>query len=73
LARRYGEPFYGSKYLGIKDKLIVHDMDYESNMCRINELLEKFKVIPFTPDSIDQAYTEGYDNCGWCIGGGMKY
>ena len=69
MARRYGEPFYGSKYLGIEDQRVVHDMDYESNKCRIDELLEKCSVIPFTPDSINQAYVEGYDKCHWCLGG----
>ncbi len=69
MARRYGEPFYGSKYLGIEDQRVVHDMDYESKMCRIDELLERFSVIPFTPDSINQAYVEGYDKCHWCLGG----
>ena len=73
MARRYGEPYYGSKYLGIEDKLVVHDLDFESNMCCIDDLLKKYKVIPFTPDSINQAYTEGYDNCKYCIGGYTNY
>ena len=73
MPRRYGEPFYGSKYLGIEDKRVVHDLDFESSKCKIDEMLDTCKVIPFTPDTIDQAYTEGYDNCAWCIGGCVKY
>ena len=73
MARRYGKPFYGSKYLGIQGVFVVHDMDFECSKCKIDEMIEKYKVIPFTPDNIDQAYVEGYDKCGWCLGGGKTY
>lgn len=73
MARRYGKPFYGSKYIGVPEIHVVHDLDFESQKCKIDESLEKYEGLPFSPDTIDQAYIEGYDKCGWCLGGGGHY
>jgi hypothetical protein len=73
LPRRYGEPFYGSRYIGVEEERIVHDLDYESDKCCIDELLENHRTIPFTPDTIEQANMEGYNNCVHCLGVGEKY
>jgi len=39
--------------------------------CKINEIKSKHKKY-FSPDTLDQAHGEGFDNCAHCIGGKDK-
>lgn len=72
MTRRQGYPYNGKKYIGNKNKKEVHDLDQEDtnpNGCQINEIKE---VVTFNPDTLQQAHSEGYDNCAKCIGGSRR-
>ena len=69
--RRYGSPIHGKRFLGNKNKKEVHDLDNEktgANECQINEIIAAGNATTFTPDTLKQADSEGYDNCAHCIG-----
>lgn len=71
MARRWGSPTYGKRFVGNTSKLEVHDLDNEktdANECQIDEIIEAGHAITFTPDTLTQAHAEGYDNCDKCIG-----
>lgn len=59
------------RYLGNKNNKEVHDLDNEKPSCQIKEIKDTNKVY-FTPDTLEQSYKEGYDNCAWCIGNSKK-
>lgn len=59
------------RHLGNKSKMEVHDLHNEktgANQCQIDEIIQSGNAVVFTPDSLDQAHREGYDNCRYCIG-----
>lgn len=63
------------RFLGNKNKMEVHDLtkeDKNSNGCQIDEFLRVGHGVGFTPDSLDQAHRDGYDNCAKCIGGSTR-
>ncbi len=71
MARRSGEPTNGRRYVGNVNKMEVHDLDNEQtggNECQIDEIIAADHAVIFDPDSLDQAYQQGYDNCFHCIG-----
>ena len=75
MARRHGEPTYGKRFLGNRSKKEVHDLDNEQtgqNECQINEIIRAGNAKIFTPDSLDQAHKDGYDNCHYCLGGSKR-
>lgn len=50
----------------------VHDLDKEDtspNGCQIDEISN---VKTFTPDTLEQAHSEKFDNCDKCIGGSRR-
>ena len=60
------------RYLGnsSSDNMEVHDLDQEdtnANGCQIDEIIRAGNNVQFTPDSLEQAHKEGYDNCAKCI------
>ena len=60
------------RYLGNGNKLEVHDLDYEntgSNGCQIEEITHR---VTFDPDTLEQAHSEGYDNCAKCLPAPMR-
>lgn len=61
----------GKRYLGNADPghMEVHDLHNEQNLCQIDEIID---AVTFTPDTLEQAHREGYDNCHWCIGGSRR-
>jgi hypothetical protein len=63
------------KYLGNKNKMEVHDLDNEDtrpNGCQIDEIINAGNAVKFSPDTLEQAHEEGYDNCDRCIGGSER-
>lgn len=73
--RRYGPPINGKRYVGNTDKKEVHDLDNEKtrpNECQIDEIIRAGHARTFTPDTLEQAHKEGYDNGKYCIGGSTR-
>ena len=71
MARRKGLPTYGKRYVGNTDKKEVHDLDNEktgANECQIDEIIAADHARIFSPDTLEQAHSEGYDNGYHCIG-----
>ena len=59
-------------YLGNDSSKEVHRLsneDTSANGCQISELLAATHGVAFSPDTLAQAHTDGYDNCAKCIGG----
>lgn len=67
MARRYN----GKRFLGNSNKMEVHDLDIEDTSasgCQINEVIIAGHDVYFTPDTLAQAHSRGYDNCAKCVG-----
>lgn len=65
------------RYLGNSDSshMEVHDLNNEktgANECQIDEIIKAGNAVVFTPDTLEQAKSEGYDNCKYCIGGSER-
>ena len=58
------------RYLGNSDanNMEVHDLQNEKGQCQIDKIRKADHVVTFTPDTLEQAHSEGYDNCAFCIG-----
>lgn len=59
------------RFLGNKNHMEVHDTtkeDTSQSGCQIDEFLQAGNGVYFIPDSLNQAHSEGYDNCAKCIG-----
>ena len=66
---------YGKRFLGNKNKMEVHDLNREDknpNGCQIDEFLRAGHGVAFVPDTLQQAHSEGYDNCAKCIGNSTR-
>lgn len=75
MSRRFGYPLYGNQFCGNKSKKEVHDLDSEDKSpsgCQIDEIIRAGNARTFSPDTQDQAHSEGYDNCAYCIGGSHR-
>lgn len=60
------------QYLGNKSKKEVHNLHTEKNLCQINEIIRAQNAVVFSPDTLSQAHSEGYDNCSYCIGSSTR-
>ena len=62
------------KYLGNSSSghMEVHDLENEKPRCQINEIIEAGNAVVFTPDTLEQAHNEDYDNCAFCLGGSER-
>ena len=62
------------RYLGNSDlsHLEVHDLYNEKTQCQIDEIIQAGHAVVFTPDTLQQAHSEGYDNCAYCLGGSTR-
>ncbi|MHB8155073.1 MAG: hypothetical protein ACYDFR_03345 [Candidatus Omnitrophota bacterium] len=63
------------RFLGNKNKTEVHDLtreDRNTNGCQVDEFLRVGHGVYFVPDDLQQAHTEGYDNCAKCLGGSTR-
>ena len=61
----------GDRYLGNTNTHEVHDLIHEDaspSGCQIDEILAAGHAVVFSPDILDQAHVEGFDNCRCCIG-----
>lgn len=72
MTRRSGYPLYNNKFCGNTYTKEVHDLDREKTQCQIDEIIAAGHARTFTPDTLEQAHSEGYDNCAYCIGGGTR-
>lgn len=67
--RRDRYPFNGKRFIGNKDKCIVHDLDKEDtseNGCQIDEI-KKENIKTFNPDSLAQAHKGSFKDCQKCL------
>ncbi len=65
----------GDRYLGNATTREVHDLIHEDaspSACQIDEIIAAGHAVGFSPDMLDQAHVEGYDNCSYCIGGSTR-
>ena len=60
------------RYLGNANKKEVHDLHNETVYCQIDEIIKAGHAVVFSPDTLDQAHREGYDNGHYCIGGSTR-
>lgn len=63
------------RYLGNSSHMEVHDLNNEDttpNACQIDEIIRAGNAVVFSPDTLDQAHYEEYDNCEYCIGGSER-
>lgn len=60
------------RYLGNTNTTEVHDLQSETEQCQIDEILAAGHAVGFRPDTLEQAHTEGYDNCAYCLGGSTR-
>jgi len=75
MTRRTGYPTYGKRFVGNTNNTEVHDLDNEKvgqNQCQIDEIIQAHHAVTFTPDSLAQAKSEGYDNCAYCLGSSTR-
>jgi hypothetical protein len=65
----------GVRFLGNENTKEVHDLNNEKtggNECQIDEIIAAAHAVGFVPDSLEQAHSEGYDNCAHCVGGSNR-
>lgn len=55
-------------YVGNTNKMEVHDLRIETTSCQINTLINAGHGVTFTPDTLNTAHAERYDNCAYCLG-----
>lgn len=60
------------RFLGNSNTREVHDLWREQTNCQIDEIIRAGNGVVFSPDTLEQAHAEGYDNCGWCIGSSTR-
>ena len=61
-----------ARYLGNTNTKEVHDLRNEQTNCQIDEIIRAGHAVTFSPDSLDQAHREGYNNGHYCIGGSTR-
>ena len=59
-------------YLGNTNTKEVHDLRKETTQCQIGEIISHGHAVVFTPDELETAHSEGYDNGHYCIGGSKR-
>jgi len=67
--RRPYYPYLGKRFIGNTNTNQVHDLDKEDtnpNGCQIDEILTEH-VKTFSPDALEQAHQEGFENCDKCL------
>lgn len=75
MARRTGYPTFGKRFVGNTNSTEVHDLDNEKtgqNQCQIDEIIQAKHAVTFTPDTLVQANSDGYDNCAYCLGSSTR-
>ncbi len=67
--------FQNTRYLGNSNKMEVHDLDQEDMSlrgCQIDEIIRAGHAVTFSPDTLTEAASRGYDNCAKCLGGSRR-
>lgn len=74
MARHVNRRPKNKRYLGNSDKnnMEVHDLENEKEQCQIDEIIRAGNAVVFTPDTLEQAHKEGYDNGAYCLGGSNR-
>jgi hypothetical protein len=54
-------------FLGNTNKHEVHELVRETRNCQIDEIILAGHAVVFSPDTLAQAKSEGFDNCDWCL------
>lgn len=62
------------RYLGNKNPRFfeVHDLQNEKPQDQIDEIIGAGNAVVFSPDTLEQAHREGYENCAHCIGSSAR-
>lgn len=62
------------RYLGnsSSDHMEVHDLHNEKPQCQIDEIIDAGNAVVFSPDTLEQARNERYDNCAYCLEGSQR-
>jgi hypothetical protein len=62
------------QYLGNSDPdhMEVHDLANENTNCQIDEIIDAGNAVVFSPDTLSQAKSEGYDPCDYCLSGSTR-
>ncbi len=50
----------------------VHDLSAVTARCQIDRIIEAGHEVAFSPDTLEQAHSKGFDNCAYCIGGSKR-
>jgi len=59
----------GVRYVGDRATFFVHDSwNRESEACFLDSLAEEGRAVAFDPDTLEQAFNEGFDYCDVCVG-----
>jgi len=60
----------GRNYLGNSSpsKKEVHHLNNEKTNCQVDKILRAGHAVGFSPDTLEKAHSDGYDNCAYCIG-----
>jgi hypothetical protein len=72
MARRPWPPVLNKRFCGNSNKMEVHDLDNEKIACQIEKIIDAGHAVTFNPDTLEQARSEGFDNCHYCIGGSQR-
>ena len=57
------------RYVGDRESMVIHDSwNGESEGCCLDGLSDKGTAVGFEPDTLEQAFQEGFDYCDHCIG-----
>ena len=59
-------------HLGNTNTAEVHDLRLEKPTCQIDEIIDASHAVTFSPDTLIQARSEGYDNCAKCLGSSTR-
>jgi len=65
IMRRYGSHMLGEPYLGNTKTREVHDLDNETDACRISHIVTTSTDRPFV--TLEAAHDEGYKDCPHCF------
>jgi hypothetical protein len=58
----------GRRYIGDRERMIVHDTaSVECERCLMEEVLDRGAAVGFEPDTLEQAFHEGFDYCDHCL------
>lgn len=57
------------RWLGDKDRMVVHDLDAATASCRVDDLVASGRVATFGPDTAIEARNRGFRRCRDCPDG----